>query len=208
MPRKGQHMTDEQKRKLSEARKGMKLSDETKRKMSDSMKGKFSGANHPMYGKKHSAETRQKMSDAQKGEKNHFHGKHHSDATKQLLSEANGGENNPLYGKSRSEETKQRISAAQLGEKNHMWNGGSSLYNGFTSKMREEIRQRDNYTCQNCGSVQESADKAFAVHHIDGTKDNHNPDNLITLCQSCHSRHHRLEEMKAGIDHSRNFKGS
>jgi 5-methylcytosine-specific restriction endonuclease McrA len=28
----------------------------------------------------------------------------------------------------------------------------------------------------------------LAIHHIDGNKQNCNPDNLITLCKSCHSR--------------------
>jgi predicted restriction endonuclease len=54
---------------------------------------------------------------------------------------------------------------------------------GFTERVREEIRQRDNYTCQICGRVTD-----LQVHHIiprsNGGK--HTLDNLITLCFPCH----------------------
>jgi len=56
----------------------------------------------------------------------------------------------------------------------------------WTETLRISIRQRDKYTCQLCGKQQ--GDKAFSVHHIDYDKQNCNPDNLITLCQSCHAK--------------------
>lgn len=55
-------MTEETKRKLSEAHKGRKLSEEHKKKISESNKGEKSY----WYGKKLSEETRKKMSDSQK----------------------------------------------------------------------------------------------------------------------------------------------
>lgn len=56
----------------------------------------------------------------------------------------------------------------------------------WTETLRISIRQRDRYTCKLCGKQQ--GDKAFSVHHIDYNKENCNPENLITLCQKCHSK--------------------
>ena len=69
--KKGKKLSDETRKKLSEANKGKKLSDETRKKMSDVKKDI-------------SDETRKKMSDAKKG-------KQLSDETKKKLSEARKG---------------------------------------------------------------------------------------------------------------------
>ena len=49
----------------SESQKGRILSEETKKKLSEAKKGE----NHPMYGKHHPEETKKKMSEAKKGKK-------------------------------------------------------------------------------------------------------------------------------------------
>ena len=62
---KGRTHSEETRRKISEANKGKKhkpFSEETRRKMSESRKGRHS----PMKGRTHSEETRRKMSDAAK----------------------------------------------------------------------------------------------------------------------------------------------
>lgn len=58
--RKGSKMSDERKRKISEAMKGRAKSAEHKRKLSE----RFKGENNPMYGRKVSDETRAKISQA------------------------------------------------------------------------------------------------------------------------------------------------
>jgi len=75
----------------------------------------------------------------------------------------------------------------KLGKNNSYWNGGTSSYKhaGEWNKLKEEIKKRDNYTCQRCGSI-----KNIDTHHIDFTKDNHEPLNLISLCRSCHKNLH------------------
>lgn len=57
----------------------------------------------------------------------------------------------------------------------------------FDDKLKELIRERDSYTCQLCGKKQEDHYRKLDIHHIDYDKDNLNPNNLVTLCQSCHS---------------------
>uniref|UniRef100_A0A6M3LWH2 Putative HNH endonuclease n=1 Tax=viral metagenome TaxID=1070528 RepID=A0A6M3LWH2_9ZZZZ len=81
--------------------------------------------------------------------------------------------------------TKWRI-AHFSGEGNPNWQGGFSQYApGFNGALREEIKKRDNYTCQLCGATEVE----LAVHHINYDKDNHLPSNLISLCtNTCHSR--------------------
>jgi len=56
----------------------------------------------------------------------------------------------------------------------------------WTQTLKRSIRERDHYTCQYCGELQ--GDRAFDVHHIDFDKENCDPNNLVTLCQSCHMK--------------------
>ncbi len=49
--------------------------------------------------------------------------------------------------------------------------------------IREQILRRDNHTCVYCNF---RAYKFMMVNHI-GPEDNHNPENLETVCKPCHS---------------------
>ena len=72
------------------------------------------------------------------------------------------------------------------GEKSPVWLGGKSFEpytTDWTKTLKKSIRQRDKYTCQICGE-----EPALYVHHIDYNKKNCNPNNLIILCHSCHSK--------------------
>ncbi len=57
----------------------------------------------------------------------------------------------------------------------------------LSSDEREEIRKRDNYTCQDCNKHQDEIGRKLDVHHIDGDDENSDPSNLITLCHGCHN---------------------
>lgn len=61
---------------------------------------------------------------------------------------------------------------------------------GWTETKRQQIRDRDEHTCQECGETQkkhlEQRGTKLHVHHIDGDKSNHSITNLITLCAGCH----------------------
>lgn len=102
----------------------------------------------------------------------------------------------------RSCESKRRIELGitgykgqNSGEVNGNWQGGISKlpYSfEFTSILKEFIRKRDNYTCQNCGMTEEEHlivyGRVLDVHHIDYDKQNCKENNLITLCNQCNTR--------------------
>jgi transposase len=56
----------------------------------------------------------------------------------------------------------------------------------FNDKLKEKIRERDGYACQECKMTQDELGYSLSVHHIDYDKNNCSEDNLISLCQSCH----------------------
>jgi hypothetical protein len=93
----GAVVSDETRRKMSEALKGKPRSKEIRRKISESHKGKT-----------HSEESRRNMSESQKG-------KTFSEETKRKLSESQKGKNH-------SEETRRKMSEARKGKK--WWNDG------------------------------------------------------------------------------------
>lgn len=126
----------------------------------------------------------------------------------------------PMLNKQHTEETRNKISIANKGNKNSpetMFKKGHvvsaenrkklSLLQGgtgvpyefakydrsiFTEELKESIRKRDNYTCQNCGMTEEEHiivnGQVLHVHHIDYDKQNCKQDNLITTCQQCNLR--------------------
>lgn len=81
------------------------------------------------------------------------------------------------------------------GKKHWNWNNGSSFepYGvEFNEKLKEQIRKRDNYRCQECFRHQDELytkggrKYKLNIHHIDYDKKNNKPENLISLCGNCH----------------------
>ena len=68
----------------------------------------------------------------------------------------------------------------QQGEQLDFWN------------VREYVLFRDNHTCQCCRG--KSGCKELNVHHIESRQTGGNaPNNLVTLCETCHNQYHRGE---------------
>lgn len=70
-------------------------------------------------------------------------------------------------------------------DKSHSWRGGLSFKpypKTFNRRFKNQIRERDNYTCFICKK------RGNNVHHINYVKDDTNPENCITLCRSCHCK--------------------
>jgi len=161
------------------ARIGQKRTDETRIKQSKASKGK-----------KKSEEHIKNMSKAQKGKKI-------SEETRQkrIIKGASKGKKNPMYGKNHTEISRQRISKTRIdkgiakGENNSQWQGGKSFepYGiEFDKEFKQQIFERDNYTCQ-CSDCEHKSNLLDA-HHIDYDKKNNIIENIITLCRSCHSK--------------------
>lgn len=146
--------------------------EETKRKISIARKGRM-----PMLGHHHTKEAKQKMSEAKRGNKSHwFGGKKHSIEAKGKMSE---------------------IAKKRQGEKSPNWKGGISkepYSQDWTKELKKEIRVRDNYTCQLCGSK-----KNLVPHHINYRKDDCRKENLITLCISCNSKVNAMRDFWKGF---------
>jgi AraC-like DNA-binding protein len=84
-----------------------------------------------------------------------------------------------------TEETYRKIAEKLSGENAPNWHGGKSFepYGPrFNRTLKRYIRERDSYTCAICH------DNGRSVHHVDYDKWNNLPDNLVTLCGSCHTR--------------------
>ena len=72
--------------------------------------------------------------------------------------------------------------------------------------VREYVLFRDNHICQHCKG--KSKDKVLNVHHIESRKTGgDSPNNLITLCETCHKAYHR-GEFKLNVKRGKSFRDS
>jgi hypothetical protein len=76
--------------------------------------------------------------------------------------------------------------------KNHWnWQNGKSFEEygkEFDNSLKEQVRFRDKYTCQECGCSQLENGRQLDCHHIDYNKKNNNLQNLLSLCMRCHRK--------------------
>ena len=78
----------------------------------------------------------------------------------------------------------------QNGEQSGFWN------------IREYVLYRDNHKCQHCGK----SNTILNVHHIESRQTGGDrPDNLITLCKTCHKAYHK-DKLKLSIKKHKTFK--
>ena len=113
------------------------------------------------------------------------------------------GENSPHFGKHLNEETKLKISEANkgrfIGEKSPCYNPNITdeererRRNGEQKQWREDVYERDNYTCQCCG---DNKGGNLNAHHLNGhhwdKEHRTDVDNGICLCSKCHKEYHKL----------------
>lgn len=106
-----------------------------------------------------------------------------------------------VEGRKRATEKKKQYRGAKASN----WQGGKSLEEygpEWTKELREFIRMRDNYQCQDCDLLQsqlEGFHRKLLIHHIDTDKHHCSPENLITLCISCHQNRHKTLRTKEPI---------
>lgn len=93
-----------------------------------------------------------------------------------------------------------RLSYAEIGEilDIHRQNIYKIYRYGLTGRLyladRREILERDNNCCQICRKENQH-DGSMHIHHI-GNPRSKSPDNLITLCASCHRKFEAIEKAK------------
>lgn len=79
-----------------------------------------------------------------------------------------------------------------IGENHPAWVGGYDKKgyprDQWTETLKLSIRQRDGFKCRVCGVPELECETNLDVHHIDYNKQNNDPQNLIALCHSCHSK--------------------
>lgn len=172
----GKKLSEETKKKISEAQKGRKPTAETILKLKAARKNRV-----------FTEETKRKMSASQKGRKI-------SDEARKKMSLAKLGKPSPHRGKKRNPltaEQRKHLSDFHKGEKSHRWKGGITPINQSIRKSveyklwRESVFKRDNYTCIWCGNKGE-----INADHIKRFSDfpelRFAIDNGRTLCVPCH----------------------
>jgi len=181
---------------------GYKHSQQTCENISLGKKGKQLGEKNPFYGRHHTKESREKMRLAHMGQVSPNKGVSCSEEIKQKIRKTlTGRKNGPP-----TEEHRMKISEARMGHivteetrnKLRLAHIDWDFYNEYgctrsqypygsnwTPKLRKQIAERDNFTCQMCHEI--LPDK-IATHHIDYDKNNNESSNLIFLCKYCHGK--------------------
>ncbi len=57
----------------------------------------------------------------------------------------------------------------------------------FNNHLRFKIKRRDSFNCQMCFKPEKELSFSLEIHHIDFSKHNNIPQNLVALCKKCHS---------------------
>ena len=143
---------------------------------------RMKGHSNLPYGYLHSEETKSKIRQSTKGKSNPYKGIPLSAEHKRKISETKKEKDYTL-------EYRQAIKLRMQGSNNPNWNGGTGNLPypyQFTRELKHIIKQRDNYTCQLCNDTENG--RKHHIHHINYIKEDIRPENLIELCQPCHSK--------------------
>lgn len=171
-------------------------SEKTKKKISEKMEGRIVIVTDELKNRLKKQGFQKGMEPWNKGKPGYTtnrKGQKHSEETKIMIAKKLiGRKHSPesiakMTGVKFSEERRNNIS----GEKSHCWKGGVSFepYSPkFNVRLKEKIRKRDQYRCQECFRHQSELNRKLSVHHIDFNKKNCDENNLISLCGSCHSQ--------------------
>jgi hypothetical protein len=193
MPRKGTHLTLEEREHQRLVHLGHPVSLESRAKMSAAQKGR---PGHPM-----SLEARAKIAAAKRGRvvteetcrriSISKKGTPCSEAAKEATRRLRTGEHKSL-------ETRMKMSAWQRGERNCQWKGGvtpenKAARNGMAYALwRTSVFERDDFTCLIC----DKRGHELEAHHINNFSGHEEErfvvENGVTLCIPCHKRFHLL----------------
>jgi hypothetical protein len=216
-------------------KKGSHLSEESKLKISTSLKGRIFSTKHRLNlsisgkEKKKSELHRLRISQSKLGKKlSEKHkrniglggiGRIQSKETKLKISKGNLGKIIPRdvvekirlknLGSKRTKEQRKKLSETlkkqyQNGRKSSWWKGGISdinnvIRNSTDFKMwRKNVFNRDNYICQKCKQIGGKLNPHHIKNFSDFPDERFNLHNGITFCENCHREFHK----KYGIKHN------
>ena len=157
----------------------------------------YFGKNNPFYGKKHSEKFLKRLSLRNKKRigKNALHWKGGVSKKYKKCIDC-GGKLGDYY----SVRCRECYDEFKKGSNHWNWQGGKSFEPyplGWNKTFKEQIRYRDGYKCQICGIPEIEHGRKLDVHHKDYDKMNIKPENLISLCNSCHIKtNHNREYWK------------
>jgi len=78
-----------------------------------------------------------------------------------------------------------------IGKENPAHTHGKAVGNKKNREIYLNIAKNNNkWVCDTCGVNNTNSNFDLIVHHIDGNNRNNNVDNLMVLCQSCHTKIH------------------
>ena len=140
-------------------------------------------------------EHRQKMGVLKAGTSPRGYGWHHSEKTKEKMRSLWTPQKKKdalLRGLAMASNSawRKKIGESVSGSKNPMWENGRSeipYAPGWGRRHRKGVGP-----CERCGEL-----KPLDTHHKDGSKSNHEEDNLAGLCRKCHKKAHaELRQMR------------
>jgi DEAD/DEAH box helicase domain-containing protein len=86
---------------------------------------------------------------------------------------------------------------------NQLWTNDANNYGPNWNKVRQIVRERDQFTCQICGAIE--IDRPHHVHHkiplrsFISLEQANNLENLITLCPGCHRQAELVVKIRSGL---------
>jgi DEAD/DEAH box helicase domain-containing protein len=88
-------------------------------------------------------------------------------------------------------------------EEEGLWNSSPNDYGPLWAAIRNKVRARDGFRCQNCGTLE--TDRQHHVHHkipfraFSSTEQANQMSNLVTLCPNCHRLAETAVRIRSGL---------
>ena len=232
---RGKVISEETKKKMSEARQGMTLSAIHKENIGKATKKMweegvfdtpeireaYSRQGKATIGSKRTEEQKKKMSEARKDFRlpaSAFLPEAREKQRRKLIGRIQSEESNlkrslALKGRKFSDEHLKKLSISvrkRVANRTHNWYQGGSTTDPYPTEfgpyLKRMIRRRDNHKCQSCGTNVYRSSLGH-VHHINGNKQDCSENNLLLLCATCHNAVHsrntitssKIGELKAKL---------
>ncbi len=89
-----------------------------------------------------------------------------------------------------------RLRMRGKGNPHYVHGNSPEEYSAEYRRVQPLVRVRDGNKCRKCGATCEECGKALTVHHVNCDKTDDRIENLVSLCQWCHSSMHGGEDIE------------